>query len=115
MTRTSDRGLVIEPTASQGRLDYVRIRGRPSQDSAAGCDLNRSNAPAIQHEEPITVCAAQHAGILGKRRDDVVNKLFFVGEVRFIERDVHAVAAEEPDTQHHCRHVMQPRPAAIAA
>jgi hypothetical protein len=91
------------------------MRGRTSQHSAAGRDLNGGNASAIQHDEPITVCAAQHARILGKRRDDVFNKLFFVGEVRFVERDIHAVAAEEPDTQHRCRHVMQTSPAAIAA
>ena len=82
------------------------MRCRPSQHSAAGCDLNRSNAPAVEHDESITVFAAQHARILGKRRDDVFYDLIFVGDVGLFVRDIDAVAGDESDPQYCGRHVV---------
>ena len=91
------------------------MRWRLSQHSAARRNLNCSDAPAVQHDEPATVFAAQHARILGKRRDDVFDELVFIGRVGLVVRNIHAIAADEPDTQHRSRHVVQASPAARLA
>jgi hypothetical protein len=83
---------------------------RPSQHSAARCDLNCGDTAAVEHDEPISVSAAQHARIFGERRDDVFNKLVLVGDVGFVVGDVYAVTTDEPDTQHRGRHVVETSP-----
>jgi hypothetical protein len=37
------------------------------------------------------------------------HKLIFVGGCGFVVRDVHAIATDEPDTQHRSRHVIETR------
>jgi hypothetical protein len=67
-------------------------RRRRSHDRAARRHLNRGNAPAIQQDEPVTVSGAKHTGVLGQRRDDVLNNLVGVNGVGFLVRDVHVIA-----------------------
>jgi hypothetical protein len=78
----------------RGDPSYPANGGRLLQHGAARCHLDRGDASAVKHDEPIAVFAAQHARILGKRRDDLFNELFLVGDRGFVVRDVHAVAAE---------------------
>jgi hypothetical protein len=55
------------------------------------------------------VFGTQRARVVGKRRDDVLEELVFVDDVRFVVRDVHSVAADEPYAQHRSRHVVETR------
>src|SRR5215211_6841010 len=75
-----------------------------SQDRAARRHLKGGHAPAVQHDKPVTVSAANDTGVLGERRYDVLNDLARPGGARFVVRDVDMVAAGEPDTQHNFGH-----------
>lgn len=70
-------------------------------------NFDRCDASAVEYDEPITVFGAQHSRILRQCRDHVFHKLVLVGDVRFVVRDVHAVAADEPDAQHRSCHVVE--------
>lgn len=81
----------------------------PLEDRAAGRDFNRGNAPCVQHQEPIAVSTAEHARILRKGADDVVDDLAYTPRTAVVVRHVHAVAANEPDTKHKPFHASQSR------
>jgi hypothetical protein len=59
-------------TAYEARFDRLEGRATWLQNRAAGRDFHCGNPPAEQHHQPIAVSAAQDAGILRQRRDDVV-------------------------------------------
>ena len=82
---------------------------KPLEDRAAGRDFHRSNTPCVQHQEPIAVSAAEHAGVLRERVDDVVDDLALTPPVALVVRDVQAVPADEPDTKHKPFHVSHTR------
>ena len=76
-----------------------------SQDGAARSHLLKGgNAPAVQHQEPITVPAAQCTGVLRKGRDDVLKDLVCGEGAGFLVRDVQMFATGEPDAQHNLCH-----------
>ena len=52
---------------------------------------------------------AEHAGVLRKRVDDVVDDLAFAPRIAVVVRDIHAVPADEPDTKHKPFHVSHTR------
>lgn len=52
---------------------------------------------------------AEHAGILRKRHDDVVDDVAFTTRIAVVVRDINGVAADEPDTKHEPFHVSHPR------
>ena len=78
--------------------------GCQSEDRAARCHLNGGDAPAEQHDEPVTVAGANQAGVVGKRRDDMLGDLVRVGRAGFLVPDVQVIAPDEPDAQHNSRH-----------
>lgn len=83
------------------------------EDSAAGRDFHRGNTPCVQHKEPIAVSAAEHAGDLRKCVDDVVDGVAFTSGAAIVVRDIHAAAANQPDTKHkpfHASHTRRERP-----
>ena len=80
-----------------------------SQHSPARRHLDRCDATAVQHHEPIAVSGAQHAGILGEHRDDVLHEVGIVDDVWFVVREIHPIAAQQSDTHHRGRHVVEPR------
>src|SRR5688572_30207556 len=69
----------------------------PLQHSTARRNFDRCDTSAIEYDEPITVFSTQLSRILRQCRDHVFHELILVGEVRVVVRDVHAVAADEPD------------------
>jgi hypothetical protein len=75
-----------------------------SENRAARPHLDGGNAPAEQHDEPIAVVDAKEAGVLGKRRDDMLRDLVRVVRVGFLVPDVQVIAADEPDAQHDSCH-----------
>jgi hypothetical protein len=87
----------------------VPVTGRPARRH-----LNGSDAPAVEHYESVTVLGAKHTGILGKGGDDVLNELVVVDGVGLLVREVHTIAANEPDAQHYRRHGLETRRAARA-
>ena len=94
-----DRGVVHEA----GRRGARRV-GAPLENCPAGRDLDGGNTPCVQHQEPVTVPAAQHAGLLRERRDDVVDDLALAPRIAVVVDDVHAVAADEADAEHQAFH-----------
>ena len=78
---------------------------RALEDRAAGRDFHGGNTPCVQHQEPIAVSTAQHAGVLRQRSDDVVDNFVFAPRIALLVRDIHAVTADEPDTKHKAFHV----------
>ena len=70
-----------------------------SEDRAARGHLNGCDAPAEQHDEPVTVAGAKQAGVLGERRDDMLGDLVRVGRAGFLVPDVQLIAADEPDAK----------------
>lgn len=78
-----------------------------SDHGAAWRDLDRRDTAAVEHDEPIAVFRAQRAGTLSQCRHHVFQQLVLAGYARFVDGDVHAVAAYEPYTQHCGRHVMK--------
>ena len=74
------------------------------QDCAARCDLHGGDTPCVEHQQPIAVPAAQHAGLARQRGDDVVDDLVFAARVALLVCDIHAVTADEPDTKHNAFH-----------
>ncbi len=76
-----------------------------SQDRAARCDFHGGNAPCVEHQKPIAVPAAQHAGIFRKRGDDVVDNLVFAARTGLLVRQIQVVTADEPNTKHDGCHV----------
>ena len=74
-------------------------------DRAAGRDLHGGNTPRVQHQQPIAVSTAQHAGVVRQRGDDVVDDLVLAARIALLVRDIHAVTANEPDTKHNAFHV----------
>ena len=79
------------------------------QDRAAGCDFHRGNTPCVQHQEPIAVSTPEYAGVLRKCVDDVVDGLALARRIAVVVRDINAVPADEPDTQHKPFHVSHTR------
>ena len=49
--------------------------------------------------------AAQHAGIVCQRGDDVVDHRVFAAGIAVLGDDIHAVAADEPHTKNDAFHV----------
>ena len=60
-----------------------------------------ATTPPVEHDEPIAMPAAKHTGVLGERRDDVLDDVAFVGELRFLVGEIHPFPAGEPDAQHY--------------
>jgi hypothetical protein len=87
--------------ASAGLLSGSAVQ---SQDGAARRYLKGGNAPAVQHQEPVTVPAAQCPAILRKGRDDVLKDLVRVEGAGFLVRNVQVIATSEPDAQHNLCH-----------
>jgi hypothetical protein len=83
---------------------FATRRGCRSENRAARCHLNGGDAPAEKHDEPVTVAGAKQAGVLGKRRDDMLGDLVRVGRVGFVVLDVQMIPADEPHAQHNSRH-----------
>jgi hypothetical protein len=52
--------------------------------------------------------ASEHTGILGKRRNDVLDELIFGVRVGLVIGDIHAITGREPDSQHNLRHSQAP-------
>jgi len=99
------RGLSRGADRSETSADLMSPRRhRRSQDRAARRHLNGGNPPAVQHHEPVTMPAAKHTGILGKRRNDLLDDLVYVDGVGLFVRDVHVIAASQPDAQHNLCH-----------
>ena len=91
------------PASSLGGVRDVRPLAREHgslKDRAAGRDFHRGNTPCVQHQEPIAVSTAEHAGVLRKRVDDVVDDLAFSPRTAVVVRDIHGVPADQPDTKH---------------
>ena len=86
------------------RNDTGNQAGR-SQNRAARRDFHGRNAPCVDHQEPIAVSAAQHAGIFSKRGDDVVDSLVFAALTGLLVRHIQIFTADEPDTKHDACHV----------
>ena len=52
---------------------------------------------------------AEHAGVLRKRADDVVDDLALAPPIAAVVRDIQAVPADEPDAKHKAFHVSHTR------
>ncbi len=65
------------------------------QHRAARGHFNRGDATSEQDNESPVVSGAEHAGLLGERRDDMICDLFFSDAFRTLERHVDAFAADE--------------------
>lgn len=87
----------------------IRSLGRRLEDRATRRDLHGGNAPCVQHQEPIAVSAAQHAGLFRQRGDDVVDDLVFADRIGLLVGDIHVVTADQSDTKHDALHVPHPR------
>ena len=81
-------------------------RGR-LQDRATRRDFHHGNTPCVQHDEPVAVSAAQHPGILSQYGADVVDNLGCGARIGILVRDIHAVAASQPDTKHDAFHASE--------
>lgn len=52
--------------------------------------------------------ASKHAGIIGKRRNDVLNGIVVTGAARLLVGDIEVVTARESDPQHNGCHAHAP-------
>jgi hypothetical protein len=76
---------------------------RPLQDGAARGYLDRGDTPAVEHDEPVAVLAAQCPAVLGQGRDYVLHDVVRSG-ARLVVNDVQVVAADEADPEHDLCH-----------
>src|SRR4051794_17439248 len=87
-------------------------RSRPTceslQDGTAGRHLQGGHTPSIEHQQSIAMAAPQDTGLLRERGDDVVDHLGFTARTTVLVHDVHAVAADEPDTKDYRLHGSAP-------
>jgi hypothetical protein len=74
------------------------------QNRASWRHLQGEDTPCIQHHEPVTMPAPQHAGIVSKRCNGMLDDFVITDGVRFVVRDVQVVAAREPDPKHNGCH-----------
>lgn len=82
---------------------------RVLQDRAARRDFHRGDTPCVQHQKPVAVSATEHAGLLRKCAHDVVDDLALSPRTVIVVRDIDAVAAHEPDTEHKAFHASHTR------
>ena len=98
-------GLVAGAVRSETSAELMFLqRRRRSQDRAAWRHLNGGNTPAVQHHEPVTMSAAKHTRIVGKRGDDLLDDVSSVDGVGLVVGDVHVIAAGQPHAQHNRGH-----------
>lgn len=97
-----------ERKRAPGETKILRGHG-PLEDRPAGRDFDGRDTPCVQHQKPVAVSTPQHAGTLRQRRDDVVDDLALAPRIAVVVRDVHAVAADEADTEHKAFHVSDTR------
>ena len=76
------------------------------ENGAAWRHLDGGHTPAEEHQEPITVAGAKHAGVFRKSFDDSVDDLVLVALI--LEPDVELVTAHEANPHHHACHAYTP-------
>ncbi len=90
-----------QPTAEGFRGSVAachRARDCALQDRSAWPDLDRGDAPRVQHQEPITVPATQYPILFRQCRHDMVDDDVRTSRVPLVVRDIHVFAAREADT-----------------
>jgi hypothetical protein len=80
---------------------------RHLENRASRRDFHCGNTPCIQSDKSTAVLAAQHAGRLRQRGNDVVHSLVFAARVAMLVRDVYAFTTNEPDSKHDSFHAPQ--------
>ena len=77
------------------RSGQTGVRG--SKDCAAWRYLDGGHAPAVEHQEPITVGGAKHAGVFREGSDESLDDLSLVAVI--LKRDVELVTAHQANPQ----------------
>lgn len=86
------------------RSGQTGLRG--SKDCAAWRYLDGGHAPAVEHQEPITVGGAKHAGVFREGFDESLDDLSLVAVI--LKRDVELVTAHQANPQLYFCHTHAP-------
>jgi hypothetical protein len=96
------------------RSGQTGVRG--SKDCAAWRYLDGGHAPAVEHQQSITMGGAKHAGVFRKGFDDSLDDLSLVAGI--LKRDVKLVTAYQANPQlyfcHSTHPVLSRRPNPVA-